>query len=394
MFYDVLVTAVYDESATYFDLLKGVLVLALIIFVSFKLLKHPLTWLVEGPMRNVMWKIVEVEFNRPDMIIWQEKFDVTDKEKFFHLFIVNYWPDEMLTNIQHLIGGLCAVPAALGVGNFSASERSSLACLGIMIEMGWEVQDFCKMFFYLTCMGEEGRQSYPGYLVFLVTTHHALTCTMGLPMIIAYRHSSLVHQLIFDLQFAGTFVGLFQQATRTLDVKKKTNLRIFVFISTLLLLTHLWTRFFHFFYLAYKIMEMFVVDKKWTFVVVGGIIFTIFSMFNVMFCVIPAYQRFVKFIKKLKEFESLPADADESKKRSVSTELELAAGELSSLETRLEDALLSIFADQKVERRHTFNSASLSQAAAIASEGVSRQSMVAWREMPSRVDARASKKTD
>jgi len=396
LLYDVLVKAIYDESATFFDLLKGVLVIAATIFVSFELLKPPLTWLVKGPMSNIMWKITEVEFNRADMIERQEHNKVTTKQEYFDKMVVEMTPLGWLVTLQHTIGGLCAAPAVFGVGDFSASERSSLACLGLMIEMGWELQEFAIIFYTRAFKGEEGKEKYPNIAILFALIHHGLACSMGLPVILAYRHSSLIHHMIFDLQGAAGLALLFVETTRTLDVKKKNELRMFVFVSFIMLLVMIWTRFFHWFYLVYKILAMFIADKKWSFVFFGSIIFAIFSVFNVMFCVIGMFKRYAKFIKKLKEFDSLPADADESKKRAASAELELAAGDLAMLEFRFEEALMSIFMDQKVVRRHTFNSASLSRAAAkvAAAEGDSRQSMVAWRNMPSRVEARVNKKTD
>lgn len=184
---------------------------------------------------------------------------------------------------------------------------------------------------------------------------------------------------------------------------KKNELLMFIFFNAVMLVVTLWSRLFDWFYLVYKLMAIFIADKNWVFLVTGGIIFTAFSVFNVFICVIPNCRRFVKFVKKWKAYESLPLDVDENTRMASRGELELAAGELNSIETRFEEALLSIFVDHKVERRHTFNSATLARSAAMAAaaSGVSsrkihphRQSMVAWRGMPSRVKAREDKKTE
>jgi len=397
------VKAVFDEDATLVDLLKVVAFLAMAVFVSFYLLRPVLTWLVKGPLNKTMWKIADLEYNRPDIIQYQEMFEITNKQEFFDKFILNGWPSDMLTSTQHVIGGLCAVPAVLGVGNFSASERSSLACLGILIEMGWEIQDLCTMLFYLFFMGEEGKKKYPMIGVIVLVFHHGLTCTLGLPAILTYRHTPELHRLIFDLQFAGGLMILFGSASRTLDVTKKKDLRMFVFVNTFMLLLTVWTRFFDWFYLVYKLMAIFIADENWTFVITGSITFTAFSAFNLLFCLIPMCKRFVKFVMKFKAYDSLPSDVDENTRTTLEGELGLAAGELSSVETRFEEALLSIFVDKEVERRHTFTSATLARSVAMAaaSSGVSsrrlrphRQSMVAWRGMPSRVKERVDKKTE
>mmetsp|Transcript_1729 Transcript_1729/g.4043 ORF Transcript_1729/g.4043 Transcript_1729/m.4043 type:complete len:410 (-) Transcript_1729:421-1650(-) len=393
-FYDGVVDAVFNENATLVDLLKVVSLLAILIFALFSLFRPVLTSLANGPLKKTMWKVVDIEFNRPDKIEWQEVFGVTTKQEYYDRFVIGFWPDLMLIAIQHILGGLFAVPAVLGVGSFSTSVRSSLACLGIMTEMGWEIQDLCTMYFYRIFLGKEGEKKYPNVYVVLLSLHHSLTCVMGLPVILRYRDLPEVHRLVFDLQFAGGLMLLFGEITRPLDVTKKNELRIFVFISTLMLLLTAWTRVFDWFYLLYKILARFIADENWTFLVVGSCIFMAFSMFNIFACVIPTYQRFVKFIKKLNEYESLPRDASASRRRTTVYELQLAAAEFTALETRFDETLLNLFVDRQVKRRHTLNSAALSRSAAMAaaSSRVSsrklrphRQSMVAWRSMPSRV---------
>lgn len=403
-FYDVFLYGVFDENATLTDLLKVVAILAIIIFVSFSLLRPVLCALVKGPLRKTMLKIVDMEFNRADKVEWQEMFGVTTKQQYFDAFMLGFWADLVLIAIQHLVGGLFAVPAALGLSYFSSNVRTSLACLGIMTEMGWEVQDLCTMYFYRIFMGKEGKKKYPNGLVILLSLHHSLTCVMGLPIILTYRDLPEVHRLVFNLQFAGGFSILFAEITRGLDVTKKNELRMFVFVSILMLLLTLWTRFLDWFFLVYKILARFVADENWTFLIVGTCMLALFSLFNMFACVIPAYKRFVKFMKKLNEYESLPTDAEPTRRRTTIHQLQIAAAELSGIETRLDETLLNLFADRPVERRHTFSSDSLSRAAAMAaaSSGASsrklrphRQSMVAWRNMPSRVQERTQdKKSD
>ena len=390
-FYDVFVNAVFDENATLVDLLKVVSLLAVIIYALFSLFRPVLTSLANGPLKIIMWKVVDMEFNRPDKIEWQEVFGVTTKQEYYDRFMIGFWPDLMLIMIQHILGGCLAVPAVFGVGSFTTSVRSSLACLGIMTEMGWEIQDLCTMYFYRIFLGKEGEKKYPNAYVVLLSLHHSLTCVMGLPVILRYRDLPEVHRLVFDLQFAGGLMVLFGEITRPLDVTKKNELRIFVLVSTLMLLLTAWTRVFDWFYLLYKILARFIADENWTFLVVGSCVFMVFSIFNIFACVIPTYQRFVKFIKKLNEYESLPKDASASRRRTTVYELQLAAAEFTALETRFDETLLNLFVDRQVKRRHTLNSAALSRSAA-ASSGVSsrkirphRQSMVAWRNMPSRV---------
>lgn len=175
---------------------------------------------------------------------------------------------------------------------------------------------------------------------------------------------------------------------------KKKDLRVFVLVSTLMLLLIGWTRVFDWFYLVYKLLARFYADENWPFLIVGSFVLFIFSLFNIFAAAIPVYQRFAKFMKKLREYESLPADTTAERRRSTIYDLQLAAAELATIETRFDEAILNIFEDRKVKRRHTFNSASLSRSAMLAAASADWQSMVAWRGMPSRVKARAEKKAD
>ena len=402
-FDDVFFEIIFDENATFVDLLVLAGLLATFIFAIFGIFRPFLVRLIKGPLKETMWKIAEMEFNRLDKIEAQEIFQVTSKQEYLDLFIIGFWPETVLIMIQHLIGGCFAIPAVLGAGDFSQSTRSSLACLGILTEMGWEIQDLCRMYYCRLFMGKEGAKMYPIAVLAMMTIHHSLATLMGLPAILNYRDLPEMHRLIFDLQFAGGFMILLPEITRTLDVTKKNELRMFVFVSSLMFLLIAWTRVFDWFYLVYKLMARFHADENWSFLVLGGFVFSLFSVFNLFFCVIPTYQRFTKFMQKLYAFESLPKDAGESKRRATIIDLQVAAAEFSAIETRIDEAILEIFSDRKVERRHTFNSATLSRSVALAGASMGsssrkihphRQSMVAWRGMPSMVKQRAENKTD
>ena len=43
-----------------------------------------------------------------------------------------------------MVGGILCLPSVLGIGD--PSTAASLACLGILSEMGWEVEDFFMLF--------------------------------------------------------------------------------------------------------------------------------------------------------------------------------------------------------------------------------------------------------
>lgn len=66
------------------------------------------------------------------------------KEEFFVELRKN-WPNAIVMCSQHAAGAMLCVPALLGVGD--ASWASSLACLGLFSEIGFELYDLYVMRF-------------------------------------------------------------------------------------------------------------------------------------------------------------------------------------------------------------------------------------------------------
>jgi hypothetical protein len=402
---DVVVGTIFDENATLVDLVKLAFVLAAIVFLSFEFLNPTFSMLAKGPLQNTMRKIASLEFKRPgrleEMKGWG--FEIVTEDEYYEL-VVEMWPGSMTTGLQHIIGGIFSTPSVLGMAVYSASVRSSLACLGILVELGFEIQDTFRILYQRLFMAEAGKKKYPNIVVLIFMFHHSLTCVMGLPMILNYRELPYLHRLCFDLQFAGGLMLVLPEFTRTLDVSKRNELKTFLVVSFFMLVLVVWTRLFDWFYIVYKLLQIFYADEKWTFLVVGTPVLLAFSVFNALFCVIPTWQRFFKFLKKLKKLDSLPETADEHTRKSTIDDLQIAAADFASIETNPREFLVSLFEERHVERRHTFNSAELSRSAALAAAaaeasnrrlGLNRQqSMVAWRGLPSRVKKRAETKLD
>ena len=400
VFDDVFIDKIFDENATYLDLLLLAMILAVLIYAMFAILEPLLKRLATGPLHDIFWQQVEMEYDRPDKVQMREQYGVTTKQEYFDKFIVEHFPYSIVVFSQHIVGGLCTVPSVLGLEGFSASLRNSLACLGILIEIGYEIQDFARLINARIVKGkEEFSKAEPTIIVIFLCIHHSLSCLMGIPAIHSYRDLPELHRMVFDLQFAGGIMGLCGMFTATLDVTKKNQLRVFALTNFFMALLTAWTRVFDWFYLSYKLLARFFVDEKWAFLVFGGPVVLAFSFMNVFFIAIPTYQRNIKFLKKLVEFGSLTEDADESVRRSSTSDLVTAAMELSSGSIRLDQVFLSFYVDRHIERRHTFNSATLARSAALASSSAgdsrpARQSMMAWRSMPSRVKQRTELKMD
>ena len=133
--------------------------------------------------------------------------------------------------MQHFVGGLLCVPSVFNFTNwsiFNIDERSaaSLACLSILSEMGWEIQDLIVMM-YRRLFLPNGHKLVPNISLIIMPIHHSLTCILGIPTILRYRSLKILHWMCFDLQ-AATAVSFFvAEYTKLLDVSKPNELQQF-----------------------------------------------------------------------------------------------------------------------------------------------------------------------
>jgi len=380
---------IFDEDATHSDLWQLAVAMAVVVFLSFEALRPILALLVRGPLRGRMQKMCDMEYDRPDVKQVRDHFGMASKEEWL-AFNIQYWPQNMLVMIQHAVGGMLALPAVLGSMGLSSgiesSTASSLACFGILVEMGYELQDFVLMIYYRVFGGEQDKKMYPIAGIVLMLMHHSLTCTMGIPMIHAHRTLWILHRLSFDLGGAAGCLMAAAEFTRAFDVTKKDELRKFMSITFFTLLVALWTRFFDWFYLCYKLLTLFYAEKKWIFLAVGSFICSIFSLVNLAI-VFSMVTRFMKFARKLKEYQVLPLDADDIRRGSTILDLQIAAADLNDIDTQFDERIMHLFEfkERKVERRQTISSVVRVKRTTLRPH---RQSMVAWKSLSSMEDKR------
>lgn len=154
---------------------------------------------------------------------------------------------------------------------------------------------------------------------------------------------------------------------KLLDIKKASDLRQFKVINLILLISMVWTRCLHWTYNIIQVMVIWYNDKAWTFLAVGCVPLTLFTFFNAMACVLPMYKRFIKFLHKSADVESLPSDASEKMKTQSMMDLEDAIDELiledanadmqtnlvTALDARVNAFMESLEGREKLVRRKT-----------------------------------------
>eukprot|EP00804_Cyclotella_cryptica_P013529 CCRYP_017245-RA/>CCRYP_017245-RA protein AED:0.44 eAED:0.44 QI:148/1/1/1/1/1/2/114/434 len=340
---------IFDEKATAIEILPIVVMFAVLWYVTFFILRKIIRKLVH----NKQWLIeaLERDYDRSAKKIFDDlKMEMTKEEAI--QWSMNDWPRMQCIYLQHFIGSLFCIPSLLGMGD--PYVTSSLACLGVLSEMGWEVQDMAEIFFVRT-FHKNGKEVWPDSIVFIFALHHSLTTVLGVPMIIYYRTHRALHWLCFDLQMAG-FLGLaLGEYTKLLNVNEPKQLGRFKIANLVALVTMTWTRVFHWTYLCGQLFVTWYNDRAWVFLVFGVILSIGFSMFSFLVCVKPFYKKFIKLLHVSEEYEKLPLDAAIELRRASTVNLELAVAELlEENETRdLSHVMESIFASRQVSRRHT-----------------------------------------
>lgn len=238
-------------------------------------------------------------------------------------------------NLQHVISGLLTLPSCFKRLFYFVEPKlaSSLVCLCVLSEMGYEIQDFIVVIYnhyYFTNESSSTRskssKKNSAILIFAIV-HHSLTCVLGLPAILFYRQQQQMQLqaeenkeraiedellpldwLCFDLQFSAGALFFVIEYTRHLDTTKKNELRQFLILTFLVLLCYIWTRLLRWTFISYKFIRHFY--RMWLYtaqeendeshsllflLVIGVLIILLFSILNVFGMVIPTYKRFMKF---------------------------------------------------------------------------------------------------
>lgn len=367
---DVIAT-IFNEDATFLDLFALVLALAVFWFVIFAIAAAIIKPLVMGKP----WLIAagERDYDRGGKELWETIGAPKTKAEFVVSFM-DLWAWNQTLAIQHLIGGAVCLPAIIpGHLGLDPSVAASLACLGILSEMGWEIEDQLT-WIYKRFFTKGGKEKVPNALLIILGIHHSMTTILGLPMVLNYRDLPTLHWLTFDLQAAAAISLMVTEYTKLLDITKPNQLRQFQLLSFIALAVMIITRGFHWVYLCGSLLVMWYQEKRWGFLVVGTIIAALFSLFNYGFCIEPFYKRFVKFMKVSAEYEKLPADAPARDRRSSVINLEAAAAAVLKRNNIEEELVASLFEERKVNRRATLPPSAFS-----GNKGGKRSSMLLLR---------------
>ena len=338
---------ILDENPTAQDLITIILALAVFWTIVFA----EAICVISSVVKDKPWfrKASDNDYERSAKVLLQKMGITQTIDEYFELFKYQ-WPWLQCLCFQHFIGGILCLPSILGLLEDQATA-SSLACLGILSEMGWELSDML-MWMYKRYFTENGKIKVPGALLVALAIHHSLSTLLGIPAILNYRNLKTLHMICFELQAASAVALFVQEYTKLLDVSVPRQLRLFQVMTGFALVVMIFCRLIHWPFLVADIAMIMYEQKAWIFMAVGMSIALVFTIFSWSLCIQPCYARFCKFLKMSAKYESIPVD----KRRSSAIALQAAAADIFApqQQSSLPEELASIFVQrQKVNRRET-----------------------------------------
>lgn len=103
---------------------------------------------------------------------WYDSLGVPVTREMFISKYEDKWPRAQAVTLQHMAGGLLALPAVLNLFDHPKLQ-SGLACLSVLSELGWEVEDQLG-WLYVRYFTEGGKTKAPMGLIKMLALHHSL----------------------------------------------------------------------------------------------------------------------------------------------------------------------------------------------------------------------------
>jgi len=339
-----LIDLILEENPTTQDLITIVLGLAALWLISFAVAVP----IIASMVKDKPWfrKASDNDYERSAKAIL-EKIGIRQTVDQYFVFFRYMWPLLQCVCFQHFVGGILCLPSLLGL--LDESTASSLACLGILSEIGWEISD-TLIWIHKRYFTENGKIKVPGALFIVIGLHHSLSSLLGIPMILNYRNSKTLHLICFEMQAASAVALFVKEYTKLLDVSVPRQLRLFQAMTGFALAVMVFCRLIHWPSLVFDFCKIWYEQKAWTFMAIGTTLGLIFTIFNWCFCIQPYYARFVKFMNKSVEYEKLPAGS--AARRTSAITLQAAAVDVFPQQS-LEEEVANLFVKRAVFRRET-----------------------------------------
>merc|ERR1719198_947618 len=182
--------------------------------------------------------------------------------------------------MQHGIGGFLCLISIFNL--YDADTNASLACMGGLIEAGWEFQDSLTLIYIRLFGTPEQKATAPNSYCILMGIHHASGLGMVIPMNIMHRDDVCYHELVFLLQFAAAVSLGLQNYGYTLDIKTKAGLFKMQISTIIAFIVISYSRVFRFIHVLSKLVSHFYSDGDYAFVTSGVICSLLMGIMNLL----------------------------------------------------------------------------------------------------------------
>ena len=149
----------------------------------------------------------------------------------------------------------------------------------------------------------DGKERVPDTLVMIMSIHHSMTLTLGLPLVMKYRFLRTLHLLTFNLQWAAALAISANEYCKTLDLKNQKQLWTFRIVNGICFGIMAWMRGIYWLYLCFQLHLRLYEDEEYTMMCVGMAIYILITGFNVMLCIYPFGKKMLKFGPRSKKKE-------------------------------------------------------------------------------------------
>ncbi len=143
--------------------------------------------------------------------------------------------------------------------------------LGILSERGWELMDMLRMI-CVRIFRKNGKKLVPDGVILVDLAHHSLASCLGIPFILNYRDSRMLHWMVFDLHFSSAIMMTTSTITKFLDITDPRQMRLFKVLNFICFVVVVWTRIIHWVYLASSFAIALFESGSWAFGLFGSYI--------------------------------------------------------------------------------------------------------------------------
>jgi len=171
---------------------------------------------------------------------------------------------------------------------------------GALIELGWEIQDFCERL-WERVTHSDGVQKQPWALLKFILIHHTMQWCMIIPMNLYYSSLPGYHQLIMSLELAAGIAVFVQFYGSCCDTSKRHELLQLLISSAICFVVMVYTRMIHYWWSVIQVLNFFYASGAYAELTVGFLVGFFAMPYIAVTCIPDLWSKLQKFWKQYRE---------------------------------------------------------------------------------------------